>query len=130
MAGWRAATKSRAAHWLFSAEAAKITPRRGSLLASNLSPFAGISNREHHLLERLLTYRKQTTAPRSNRELSTNERCFSSRKTNPHQSAFSALRSATGVPVLPFLPGSAPQAECDVTFSKQRTEEFLPGATT
>ena len=33
-----------------------------------------ISNREHHLLEHLLTYRKQTTAPRSKRELSTN-RC-------------------------------------------------------
>jgi len=29
-----------------------------------------------------------------------------------------------------FLPGSASQAECDVTHSKQTTARFLPGATT
>jgi|ERR1700733_14752106 len=29
-----------------------------------------------------------------------------------------------------FLPGSAQKVECDVTYSKQRTAEFLPGATT
>ena len=47
-----------------------------SLLADTCegSRLAGkdISNREHHLLEHPLTHRKQTTAPRSNRELSTN----------------------------------------------------------
>ena len=41
----------------------------GSRVAGN-----AISNRELRLLEHLITYRKQTTAPRSNRELSTN-RC-------------------------------------------------------
>ena len=34
-----------------------------------------LSNREHQLLEPCLTHRKQTIAPRSNRELSTNP-CF------------------------------------------------------
>jgi hypothetical protein len=29
-----------------------------------------------------------------------------------------------------FLPGSAQKVECDVTYSKQSTAEFLPGATT
>ncbi len=29
-----------------------------------------------------------------------------------------------------FLPGSAQDVECDVTFRKQTTEKFLPGATT
>jgi hypothetical protein len=30
----------------------------------------------------------------------------------------------------PFLPGSAQKVERDVTYSKQTTDEFLPGATT
>jgi hypothetical protein len=32
--------------------------------------------------------------------------------------------------VLPLLPGSAQNVECDVTSTKQTTEDFLPGATT
>ena len=96
----------------------------------SLSPFSGISNRELSLLEHVLTHRKQTRAPRSNRELSTNQCCFDSPQTNRRQSVFSALPKSTGVRLLPSLPGSASQAESDVTYSKQRTEEFLPGATT
>src|SRR6202451_642800 len=67
---------------------AKIASRSGSLLGSNLLPFYGISNREHRLLEHFLTHRKQTTAPRSNRELSTN-RCHDiSPSTPPRKLAF------------------------------------------
>jgi hypothetical protein len=40
---------------------------------SKLAPLQGLSNRELELLEPSLTHRKQTTAPRSNRELSTNQ---------------------------------------------------------
>ena len=108
----------------------EIAHCRGVSPGSNLSPFSGISNRELGLLEHALTHRKQTRAPRSNRELSTNHRGFDSRQTNRQQNASSALPSGTCGPLLPFLPGSASQAECDVTYSKQRTEEFLPGATT
>jgi hypothetical protein len=72
-----------------------------------------LSNRELQLLERTVTHRKQTIAPRSNRELSTN-RCFgNSHSVNPIPS---------------FLPGSGLQVESVVTHSKQTTEPFLPGS--
>ena len=159
-AGWQAAAKSRGAHSLgvselrsaFTQRLSRLPPEprifrlhyssrslanrgeiaacSGSLLPSNQPPFAGFSNREHYLLELLLSCRKQTTAPRSNRELSTDPRCFSYRKTGPQRSAFSALPNGPRGSVLPFLPSSASRVECDVTSSKQRTEEFLPGATT
>ena len=72
----------------FRANGGEIASRSGSLLGSNLLPFYGISNREHRLLEHFLTHRKQTTAPRSNRELSTN-RCHDiSPSTPPRKLAF------------------------------------------
>jgi hypothetical protein len=40
------------------------------------------------------------------------------------------IRSGLEKGFLPFLPGSAQNIENDVTYSKQSTEEFLPGATT
>ena len=40
------------------------------------------------------------------------------------------IRSGFYKGFLPFLPGSAQNVENDVTYSKQSTEEFLPGATT
>jgi purine nucleosidase len=52
----------------------EIADRCGVSPGSNLSLFSGVSNRELGLLEHPLTHRKQTTASRSNRELSTN-RC-------------------------------------------------------
>jgi hypothetical protein len=71
-----------------------------------------LSNRELQLLERTLTHRKQTIAPRSNRELPTNP-C--------------PVNSHAVIPTLPFLTGSAPQAESPVTHSKQPTASFLTG---
>jgi purine nucleosidase len=72
----------------FPENGGEIASRSGLFFASNLQPLSGISNREHHLLEHLLTYRKQTTAPRSNRELSTN-RCYDiSPSTLPRKRAF------------------------------------------
>ena len=80
-----------------------------------------LSNRELELLEPPLTHRKQTTAPRSNRELSTN-RC----SCNFHSSG--ALLS-NGLPrQMHFLTGSAPQTEFDVTYRKQTTAHFLTGS--
>ena len=72
-----------------------------------------LSNRELQLLEPRLIHRKQTIAPRSNRELSTN-RC----RGNSH-----AVNR-----ILTFLPGSGLREECDVTHSKQTTAPFLPGS--
>jgi hypothetical protein len=82
-----------------------------------------LSNRELELLEPPLTHRKQTTAPRSNRELSTTQCSY-----NFHLSG--ALLS-NGLPhQTQFLTGSGPQTEIDVTCSKQTTEKFLTGART
>ena len=91
--------------------------------ASKLAPLQELSNRERQLLEPLLTHRKQTLAPRSNRELSTN-RC----SCNFHLSG--ALLSQDLPRQGPFLTGSGPQTEIDVTCSKQTTEKFLTGART
>jgi hypothetical protein len=72
-----------------------------------------LSNRELQLLESRLIHRKQTIAPRSNRELSTN-RC--------------RVNSPAVTPIPSFLPGSGLQVECDVTHSNQTPEPFLPGS--
>jgi hypothetical protein len=72
-----------------------------------------LSNRELQLLEPRLTRRKQTIAPRSNRELSTTRCCGNSHAV---------------ITILTFLPGSGLQVECDVTHSKQTTAPFLPGS--
>jgi hypothetical protein len=72
-----------------------------------------LSNRELQLLEPRLTHRKQTIAPRSNRELSTNRCCGNSHSVNPIPS---------------FLPGSGLQVEWAVTHSNQTTAPFLPGS--
>jgi hypothetical protein len=74
---------------------------------------SALSNRELQLLEPRLTHRKQTIAPRSNRELSTNRCCGNSHAV---------------ITILTFLPGSGLQVECDVTHSNQTTEPFLPGS--
>ena len=101
---------------------------------ANLASRPGISNREHHLLEHLLTYRKQTAAPRSNRELSTNQYCGDSRVRNAPPPSLSGSAKASfersSVRLNTFLPGSAQYVECDVTHSKQTIATFLPGATT
>jgi hypothetical protein len=72
-----------------------------------------LSNRELQLLEPRLIHRKQTIAPRSNREVSTN-RC----RDNSH-----AVNR-----ILTFLPGSGLRVECAVTHSKQTTAPVLPGS--
>jgi hypothetical protein len=76
---------------------------------------SALSNRELQLLERTVTHRKPTIAPRSNRELSTNRCCGNSHSVNPIPS---------------FLPGSGLQVECDVSYSKQTAAPFLPGSRT
>jgi hypothetical protein len=105
-----------------------------------LVPLQGLSNRELELLERPLTHRKQTVAPRSNRELSTNQCSCNSRLTGasfpdvlPRRTQYLA-----GFPRASFakgsicsgalLPGSGSQVEIAVTHSKQSTDEFLPGS--
>ena len=73
-----------------SAFFAKGTPEPGPELA----PLQRLSNRERHLLEPPLTHRKQTVAPRSNRELSTNQRSCNSHALMPLYTAFDgSLRS-------------------------------------
>jgi hypothetical protein len=72
-----------------------------------------LSNRELQLLELTLTHRKQTIAPRSNRELSTN-RC----RGNSH----------AVIPIPTFLTETASHSEMAVTHSKQTTAPFLTGA--
>jgi hypothetical protein len=74
---------------------------------------SALSNRELRLLEPTLTHRKQTIAPCSNRELSTN-RCRSI--------------SDAVIPISTFLTGSASQTEFGVTNSKQTTGAFLTGS--
>ena len=84
---------------------------------------SAISNRELELLEPSLTYRKQTKAPCSNRELSTNPRCGNSHALRPSLPDIHKWSR-------PLLTGTAPQREIDVTYRKQTTEKFLTGAPT
>jgi hypothetical protein len=74
-----------------------------------------LSNRELGLLEPRLTHRKQTIAPRYNRELSTN-RCLGI--------------SHAVIPIPTFLTETASHSEFTVTHSKQTTAPFLTGART
>jgi hypothetical protein len=84
---------------------------------------SAISNRELELLEPSLTYRKQTTAPNSNRELPTKRNSQSSQVLSPLPPQIRKWSR-------PLLPGSAQNVESDVTSTKQTTEDFLPGART
>jgi hypothetical protein len=107
---------------------------------SKLVPLQGVSNRELELLERPLTDRKQTVAPRSNRELSTNQCSCNSRLTGASFPDVLPCRTQylAGFPRASFakgsicsgalLPGSGSQVEIAVTHSKQSTDEFLPGS--
>jgi hypothetical protein len=81
---------------------------------------SALSNRELNLLEPTLTHRKQTIAPRSNRELSTNP-CRAN-------SYFPTEFFANSSVCLTFLTGSASQTEFAVTNSKQTTGAFLTGS--
>jgi len=81
------------------------------------------ANRELELLEPSLTYRKQTKAPSSNRELSTNLCRNNSQLPLPN---LPQIRKWSR----PLLTGSAPQTEIGLTYRKQTTEYFLTGART
>jgi hypothetical protein len=98
---------SRIAHF------ASRTVQRNAHCHARSSIANALSNRELQLLQPRLIHRKQTIAPRSNRELSTN-RCFSD--------------SRSVIPIPSFLPGSGLQVEWAVTHSNQTTEPFLPGS--
>jgi len=88
---------------------------------------SGISNR---FWAKNRTYRKQTIKP-----LLTGSRfahkLFEIRQVITQNLAPSNLRKTPGFSDFsPFLPGSAQNIENDVTYSKQTTGEFLPGAPT
>jgi len=89
-----------------------------------------LSNRELQLLEPRLTHRKQTNAPRSNRELSTNRGRGNSHFRSVRTSHLLALTQEGSTSKRPFLTGSASQTESPVTHSKQTTAPFLTGART
>jgi hypothetical protein len=72
-----------------------------------------LSNRELRLLEPSLTPCKETIAPRSNRELSTNRGRDMSRAV---------------IPTVTFLTGSGSQTEFAITHSKHTTGTFLTGS--
>ena len=98
-------------------------PLPGSRFAHRNAPTSlakPLSNRELHLLEPALTHRKQKTAPRSNRELSTNP-CRAN-------SYFPTEFFANSAVCLTFLTGSASQTEIAVTPSKQTLATFLTGS--
>jgi hypothetical protein len=84
---------------------------------------SSFSNRELKLLGPPLSHRKQTKAPGSNRELSTNL-CGNNSQLPPLPLPQICKWSR------PLLTGSAPQTEFDVTYRKQTTEKFLTGART
>jgi hypothetical protein len=89
-----------------------------------------LSNRELELLERRLTHRKQTIAPRSNRELSTNL-CIANSHFRSVRTRHLLALTQEGPLVTshrPFLTGSASQTEFAVTHSKQTTAPFLTGS--
>ena len=106
-----------------------------------------LSNRELELLEPPLSHRKQTTAPRSNRELSTNQCSCNSRGLVPlysfsngsprslSHSSHSLALTKEGTQEGPLttrrstvLTGSAPHSETTVTYRKQTTAHFLTGS--
>ncbi len=81
------------------------------------------SNREPELLEPSLTYRKQTTAPNSNRELSTNLGRNNSQLLAPNLPQICKWSR-------PLLIDSALPIEFGLTYRKQTTEKFLTEART
>jgi hypothetical protein len=116
-----------------------IAPRRtsrGIVLA--------FSNRELELLERPLTHRKQTTAPHSNRELSTNQYYGNSHFHRVRLRWTNGLLSSSEFPrglpralfamglVCPsvFLTETASHSKTAVTYRKQTVAHFLTGART
>ena len=84
---------------------------------------SAFSNREPELLEPSLTYRKQKTAPSSNRELLTKRNSQSSQVLSPIPPQIYKWSR-------PLLTGTAPPTEFDVTYRKQTTGKFLTGART
>ena len=84
---------------------------------------SAISNREPNLLEPSLSYRKQTTAPSSNRELPTKRNSQSSQVLSPLPPQIHKWSR-------PLLTESAPQTEFNVNYRKQTTEKFLTEART
>jgi hypothetical protein len=92
-----------------------------------------LSNRELHLLERTLTYRKQTIAPRSNRGLSTNP-CFRNsvlRSVCTSHSPLACTEAGRAThPGSAFLTETASHSKMAVTHSKQTIATFLTGART
>jgi hypothetical protein len=107
----------------------KTASSRRLLLASNQPPFSGVSNREHHLLGRALTCRKQKTEPGSNRELSTN-RYASNRQTGQRQRNSPPVTGDLGARLFGFLTGTDLQTETAVTHSKQTVSKILTGTRT
>jgi hypothetical protein len=90
-----------------------------------------LSNRELHLLELTLTHRKQTIAPRPNRELSTNPRFRNSVLRSvftSHSLAVTLEASLAAHPYFAFLTETASHSETGVTHSKQTIAPFLTGA--
>ncbi len=90
-----------------------------------------LSNRELQLLEPCLTHRKQTIAPRSNRELPTNPCCHKSDLRSICTSHLLALTQEGPLVTshcFTFLTGSDSQTEFTVTRSKQTTAPFLTGS--
>jgi hypothetical protein len=89
-----------------------------------------LSNRELHLLEPTLTHRKQTIAPRPNRELSTNP-YFRNSVLRSVRTSLSFTLTKEG-PLAPshcsVLTGSGLRTELSVTRSKQTTATFLTGS--
>ncbi len=84
---------------------------------------SAISNRELELLEPSLTYRKQTKAPSSNRELSTNLGRNNSQLLPPNLPQICKWSR-------PLLIDSALPIEFGLTYRKQTTEKFLTEART
>ena len=84
---------------------------------------SAFSNREPELLEPSLTYRKQTTAPSSNRELPTKRNSQSSQVLSPLPPQIHKWSR-------PLLTESDSQTEFDLTCRKQTTEKFLTEART
>lgn len=88
------------------AKGGETVNRCGYLLASNQPPLPGISNREHQLLGLLPTYRKQTTAHDSNRELSTNRYTSNCHHTGRRQRKFPPVTGDPGERLFGFLTGT------------------------
>ena len=128
-------SKQTTAPFLSGARTPQFVPRtvqRDAHRHARTSIANALSNRELQLLEPRLIHRKQTIAPRSNRELSTNlYRC------NSH-AVIATQTFLTGLPraffakgsicATRFLTGSRMQVEFAVTHSKHTTAPFLPGS--